>query len=84
GPGSYTGAGEPSQADLDALLSAVRDNRLSIEQAVTLLTPRRGGGSGGGSMDAKEILTRFKDGGLDRAAAQALLAGRTPAAAPRP
>ncbi|MFJ4012636.1 beta-ketoacyl synthase N-terminal-like domain-containing protein [Streptomyces sp. NPDC090026] len=34
------GAGEPSQADLDALLSAVRDNRLSIEQAVTLLTPR--------------------------------------------
>ncbi|MFF5781753.1 SDR family NAD(P)-dependent oxidoreductase [Streptomyces virginiae] len=35
-------------------------------------------------MDAKEILTRFKDGGLDRAAAQALLAGRTPAAAPRP
>ncbi|NXY98151.1 acyl carrier protein [Streptomyces sp. BR123] len=35
------GAGEPSQADLDALLSAVRDNRLSIEQAVTLLTPRR-------------------------------------------
>ncbi|MFE1873073.1 SDR family NAD(P)-dependent oxidoreductase [Streptomyces sp. NPDC059496] len=35
-------------------------------------------------MDAKEILTRFKDGGLDRAAAQALLAGRSPAAAPRP
>ncbi|MGW2421084.1 SDR family NAD(P)-dependent oxidoreductase [Streptomyces sp. NPDC001709] len=35
-------------------------------------------------MDAKEILTRFKDGALDRAAAQALLAGGTPATQPAP
>lgn len=35
-------------------------------------------------MDAKEILTRFKDGALDRAAAQALLGGGAPATQPAP